>query len=396
MALFPSMEVRGTLHLPPYLRPADYPAPIVLTEEDIALAQAGGLATKVIYLENPDLAQAVATRPDQPVEIRLQSGANPVEEARALGRPMLIVRLGARAFSPEEMAHLNVPGTMLLPGEQGLATPAAPPCIPWAGLTVYDPILGPRPPEEECLHDGGDIGVPAGLDLQGRLFGLDPSDTLAEYTDSHGRKHLAISNRLCICVPRYGIVNVPLVPAGYEAVLALARSEAVAQQAVLQAKQIGLEVRQHEQPVALRSRQRASSLEAEVGTLPVSQIVGRAVVIGVLHEQTVVGTCVKQVCLPDRPLVLCKTMDKQAVQIGEIVTFTLKYTNTGAQPITGVVVSDSLTGRLEYVPGSSQSDREAIFTTQDNEAGSRILRWEVAGRLLPGESGAVRFQARVR
>ena len=62
----------------------------------------------------------------------------------------------------------------------------------------------------------------------------------------------------------------------------------------------------------------------------------------------------------------------------------------------GMVVSDSLTGRLEYVSGSAKSDRETIFTMQDNEAGSLVLRWEVAGRLLPRESGIVSFQARVR
>jgi hypothetical protein len=61
-----------------------------------------------------------------------------------------------------------------------------------------------------------------------------------------------------------------------------------------------------------------------------------------------------------------------------------------------VVVSDSLSGRLEYVPGTAKMDREAVFTTQQNEAGSLILRWEVGGRLMPGESGTVSFQARVR
>lgn len=394
--LFPSLEVRGTLHLPSFLRPADHPAPLVITEHDVALALAGGLVTKVIYLENPERAQPVATRPDQPVEITLGPNTNPLEETRSLGRPMLILRLGARVFSPEEMAHQSLPGTVLLPGEHALATPPAPPCLPWAGVQVYDPILGPRPPAEECMHDGGDTGIPVGLDPQGGLHGLDPSDTVAEYTDNHGRKHLAISNRVCICVPRYGIVTVPVVPAGYASVAALAKAEAALQQVELRAKQGGREVRQSEQPVAVRSRERASAVQAGIGTLPVSQIVGRAVLIGVLHEQTIVGTLVKEKCQPEGPLVLCKTMDKQAVQIGDAVTFTLKYTNTGGQPITGVVVSDSLTGRLEYVPGTAQSDREAVFTTQDNEAGSRILRWEIAGRLLPGESGAVRFQARVR
>jgi uncharacterized repeat protein (TIGR01451 family) len=82
--------------------------------------------------------------------------------------------------------------------------------------------------------------------------------------------------------------------------------------------------------------------------------------------------------------------------VGDVITFYLKYSNTGGQPITDVAVSDSLVGRLEYVPGSARADRTAVFTVQENEAGSRILRWEIAGRLLPGQSGVVSFQARVR
>ena len=40
---------------------------------------------------------------------------------------------------------------------------------------------------------------------------------------------------------------------------------------------------------------------------------------------------------------------------------------------------------------SAKSDRDAVFTMQENEAGSLILRWEITGRLLPGQSGVVRF-----
>ena len=50
-----------------------------------------------------------------------------------------------------------------------------------------------------------------------------------------------------------------------------------------------------------------------------------------------------------------------------------------------VAVTDSLSGRLEYIPGSAQADRDAVFTTEPNEAGSVVLRWEISGRLLPGE-----------
>jgi uncharacterized repeat protein (TIGR01451 family) len=99
---------------------------------------------------------------------------------------------------------------------------------------------------------------------------------------------------------------------------------------------------------------------------------------------------------PEKPLILFKWANAQAAQVGDTVTFYLKYSNHGGQPITDVAVSDSLTGRLEYVPGSAKSDRDAVFTTQENEAGSLILRWEVSGRLLPGQSGVVSFQAKVR
>jgi uncharacterized repeat protein (TIGR01451 family) len=99
---------------------------------------------------------------------------------------------------------------------------------------------------------------------------------------------------------------------------------------------------------------------------------------------------------PDKPLVLCKWTNVTTAQIGDIVTFYLKFSNQGGQPITDVAVSDSLTARLEYVPGSAKADRDAVFTMQQNEAGSLILRWEIQGRVLPGQGGVVSFQAKIR
>ena len=37
-----------------------------------------------------------------------------------------------------------------------------------------------------------------------------------------------------------------------------------------------------------------------------------------------------------------------------------------------------------------------VFTVQANEAHSALLRWEVKGELAPGQSGLIKFQARVR
>jgi uncharacterized repeat protein (TIGR01451 family) len=94
--------------------------------------------------------------------------------------------------------------------------------------------------------------------------------------------------------------------------------------------------------------------------------------------------------------VLVKCADRTSAQPGDVVTFFLRYSNHGSKPIADVAVTDSLSPRLEYVPGSAQSDRPGVFTTQVNEAGSLILRWEISGTLQPGQCGALRFQARVR
>jgi hypothetical protein len=61
-----------------------------------------------------------------------------------------------------------------------------------------------------------------------------------------------------------------------------------------------------------------------------------------------------------------------------------------------VVVSDSLAARFEYVKGSTKTDRDALFTTQLNEVGSSVLRWEFTAPLQPREHGLISFQVRVR
>ena len=42
------------------------------------------------------------------------------------------------------------------------------------------------------------------------------------------------------------------------------------------------------------------------------------------------------------------------------------------------------------------ADREAVFTTQPNEAGSQILRWQLSAPLQPGETGVITFQTKIR
>jgi uncharacterized repeat protein (TIGR01451 family) len=459
VALYPSLEVRGSLLLPPKLNAADFPAPVVFTDQDIHQALCGTLVTKVIYLEHPDKAPPQATKQDQPIETDLPAGQDPLRESFAFGRPMVIVRLGERELTEGELAAQAVPGTLLLPGGKSLPWPNVAPSVPWACFRFYDPIVGPRPPEEECLHDGGDVGQPVGLDREGNLHGLDPSDSVAEYTDSAGRRRLAISNRVCVCVPRFAVFRTETPLAAYGSALGLAASHAQLGQGQVQMRLPSLQTQQYDQLGAMRSRLRPSGAIARVGagellrvevlqatvmnmglgallgtegiakltelqrteltkqieltqqfgssasTRGVGGSLGTAVVgrvdslkvtAGVAETRDCTVACNQAPRPPDKPLCLFKWANAKAARVGDVVTFHLKYSNQGGRPISDVAVSDSLPGRLEYVTGTARSDRGAVFTTQENEAGSVIVHWEIDGQLLPGQSGVVSFQAKVR
>jgi hypothetical protein len=208
VSIFPTLEVRGSLKLSPKLNAAGYPAPVVLTEADIESVLAGNMICKVIYLENPDRATPALAPPAQPMELNLPPGSDLMLEAFDRGRPMLIVRMGGRLLvSDEELSESTVPGTILFPGEKVVMPAAKPPCLLWDYRPFYDPRLGPKPPSEECLNDGGDHGNRAGFDANGRLAGVEPEDTVAEFTDSHGRRHVTHSNCVCLCVPRFAVLR---------------------------------------------------------------------------------------------------------------------------------------------------------------------------------------------
>ena len=48
--------------------------------------------------------------------------------------------------------------------------------FPYFAAPLYDPILGPKGPKEECFLDGGDKGDPLGIGPSGALGGLNATD----------------------------------------------------------------------------------------------------------------------------------------------------------------------------------------------------------------------------
>jgi hypothetical protein len=100
--VYPSIEVIDRLH-PPQGMTNQFPIQIVITLDDLEKALQGGLVTKVIYLEDGELALPYrAIRDDQPY-FDIGPSEDPLRTAKRMGRPMAIVRIGSRVPTFDDM-----------------------------------------------------------------------------------------------------------------------------------------------------------------------------------------------------------------------------------------------------------------------------------------------------
>ncbi|MEJ7594056.1 MAG: hypothetical protein WKF77_21150 [Planctomycetaceae bacterium] len=102
--VYPSIEILDRMH-PPDGRAADYPIPVVLTEADIREAIDGRMVTRVVYLEQPQLA-AMLDPLRREIPQSVDPADNALQEADRLGRPMIIVRIGGRTPSGDYMPYM--------------------------------------------------------------------------------------------------------------------------------------------------------------------------------------------------------------------------------------------------------------------------------------------------
>lgn len=92
--LYPSIEIIDRLH-PPAGMAERFPVPVEFTEEEIDLVLSGRMVTKVIYLEQPQLAGEEELT--HPMRVRtISPRRNLLTAADRLGRPLVIIRLGGR------------------------------------------------------------------------------------------------------------------------------------------------------------------------------------------------------------------------------------------------------------------------------------------------------------
>ena len=97
-SIYPTVELIDRMH-PPQGREDEFAIPINITAADIRIAMSGQLVTRVVYLEQPQLAQMFDPM-DGEIPQSVAPGDNALQEADRLGRPMAIIRLGGRQPSP--------------------------------------------------------------------------------------------------------------------------------------------------------------------------------------------------------------------------------------------------------------------------------------------------------
>jgi hypothetical protein len=400
--LFPSIEVRGALVPRAELRDVSkHPVPIAFTGDDIARALDGHMITKVYFLEDPEKAVAVTGKAGEALEAPAESEEQAIDDARHRGRPMLIVRVGERPATKEELAAENVPGTILFPGARVMPIPPVPPLLPFNGIPIYDPIIGAKGASEECIKDGGDVGPraapgpgPAGIG------GLDPTVTIMRYSTRFGDR-TAASNRVCICVPRFGAMRVDMGPVGHQQVLSPEIYTQLNGPKRLTVYQKPEEIVGKEQLRGLIGSYRASMIETRVAPAALDLWSGRPSGLASVQGTAVIAQARGPEEITAFPgcttLMIQKWVDPpNADHIGQEVTIHLKFQNPTLEEMTDVVIADSLSTRLEYIAGSQKSSRPATFVATPNAAKSLMLRWAIDGNLKPGETGTITFKVRIK
>ncbi len=120
--VFPTIEIIDRLYAP-LGQELRFPIPIDVTEADLKLALAGKFVTRVIYLEDPRHALPVRQVDKSQNWFDAAPGQDPLAVADGLGRPVAILRLGARLpdLGPDPFFFFGSPPFMTSPVQQAAA-----------------------------------------------------------------------------------------------------------------------------------------------------------------------------------------------------------------------------------------------------------------------------------
>ncbi|XZE18744.1 hypothetical protein SH449x_004046 [Pirellulaceae bacterium SH449] len=298
---------------------------------------------------------------------------------------------------------------------------------------------------QEYIFDGGDRNAKVQVRKDNTYIGLDPEDTVIQYETMDGKVHVDSGCRVAIYAPRFAsvrkrynpverdfnmqVVNVAqphgpkmaqnILPTGEER--SRTRYVADSQTRIVEAVRQGVKPLPAEgivTPVIVIEEQDTLSLLNLLATgstryrdkadlvkgIAAAKAWSTAEEIGVLADgaepmSVISSQNTNGVTHYERKgarIRLCKVASEQMAHPGDTIQFIIRFDNVGEQPVSSLVVTDSLTGRLEYIPDTQKSSREAEFILTPNGAGSENLRWELKRDLGPGEGGLISFECLVR
>ena len=298
--VFPTIELIDRLYPPPGLA-LRFPIPIELTEEELRMAARGVFITRVIYVEDPLQALPVREKDGHTQWFEAAHGDDPLVTADRIGRPIAILRLGARypiemngeggftygmppieiydesMVPPDETLRGGWP-TYRLPCDDRLPCPACTSgsvCLGDANCFECNACNFIGPPDE-YICDGGDDGMPVGVRADWTIDGLEEEDTIAHYDTLDGEVVVQPSNRVCLYAPRFAAVRRaigPRIDQQNDVVGSLADELALvgahdAQEPATSIQRHAVHVEVGEQPVSVfRQRQQVGELKLRVAVL---------------------------------------------------------------------------------------------------------------------------------
>ncbi|AMV34661.1 hypothetical protein VN12_21225 [Pirellula sp. SH-Sr6A] len=298
---------------------------------------------------------------------------------------------------------------------------------------------------QEYLFDGGDHEPLVRVRKDNSLTGLDPEDTVIQYDTADGRTLVESGCRVSIYAPRFASVrkktsiaqsdvaqrlrttDQPYGPGQFVDKLpsrdVMQPTRSVAQDRVHVVESVRdrrgpvpaemvlpmLEISEVLAPYADLALFRSGDLKStDLAKLAVGTAAAQAwanveeinvLVDGVEATETSSAKRAQDLVLYEYKgarIRLCKVASEQMANPGDVISFTIRFDNVGEQHLSNLVITDSLTPRLEFIPGSDKSSLKGTFTATPNAVGSEVLRWEITEGIKPGNGGVVRFDCKVR
>ncbi|MDA0834644.1 MAG: hypothetical protein O3A29_15325 [Planctomycetota bacterium] len=304
---------------------------------------------------------------------------------------------------------------------------------------------------DEYLVDGGDRGYP--IHYQGpTVAGVESEDTFVEFRKADGSRTVVPSNTVAVYAPRFGSLRTITGTETGEIVERVSSTREAVRDSGIHNRVVASQERQNDEASGLSMRSRASGmLSRNQGAdlahsaranqhellqnafedslfIKMSQLdqndqawlakgmqaaelwskTQQALMVvtddglqEIYHAERVAElSALDEEHLKPGRLRLVKVADKRTAQIGDQVTFSLRYDNLGDRSVEQVRVIDHLTARLDIIEESitwgSADEPLGTWDIADHEEGGTVLIFTLNGPLEGKSGGVITFSCRVR